>query len=89
MYDVAMTDDMEKALLRTAREQIDAVRAERSQLAELIRQSNETILRSQELLGRLDAILARLEPDNPDGSTGRRLTRCSRPRPPVPGSYRS
>ncbi len=42
-----------------AKEQIEALRRERNQLAEQIRSSQETIARSQELLKSMDEMLAK------------------------------
>ena len=50
-----------ESLLKSAREQIAALRRERDELAEQIRQSHETIARSIEMLRRMDAILAMAE----------------------------
>jgi outer membrane murein-binding lipoprotein Lpp len=46
---------------RSKQEQIDALRAERDQLAEQIRSGQETIARAKELIARLDDMLAKLE----------------------------
>jgi chromosome segregation ATPase len=45
--------------VQRAREQIEALRRERDQLAEQIRSSQETIARSQELLKAIDVALAK------------------------------
>jgi hypothetical protein len=49
----------EKTIALSAKLQIAAIRRDRTLLLEQIRQSQETIARSQELLRRVDAILAR------------------------------
>jgi len=51
----------DKQLLRSANEQIKAVRWERDELAQQIRLSQETIARSQALIARLDKLLGDLE----------------------------
>ncbi len=53
-----MTGDPSEGKPGLSREEIDAIRRERDALALRIRQSQETIERSQELLRRLDQILA-------------------------------
>ena len=53
-----MSDDP----VRSVQEQVNTVCRERDQLAAQIRQSQETIARSQKLIERMDAILAQLDP---------------------------
>jgi hypothetical protein len=52
----------DKALLESARAQIAAIKRDRVALLDQIRQSQETIARSQALLRRIDEILARAGP---------------------------
>jgi vacuolar-type H+-ATPase subunit I/STV1 len=52
---IVMPDD----LARSAKEEIEAVRRNRERLAQQIRKSQETIARSQELLRRIDDMLAK------------------------------
>jgi ATP-dependent exoDNAse (exonuclease V) alpha subunit len=62
MLRFCMTDTApDKQLLRSANEQIKAVRRERDELAQQIRLSQETIARSQALIARLDKLLRDLE----------------------------
>ena len=62
MLRLCMTDTApDKRLLRSANEQIKAVRRERDELAQQIRLSQETIARSQALIARLDKLLRDLE----------------------------
>ena len=58
----AMDDNTVRAVahLRESREMVHRVRAERARLIEQIRQSQDTVERSQEILARLDTLLARL-----------------------------
>jgi hypothetical protein len=58
-----MVDPPQDPTLRSARAQIEAVRQERDTLARQIRQSEETIARSRALIERLDAILAKIRPN--------------------------
>jgi septal ring factor EnvC (AmiA/AmiB activator) len=51
----------DRQLLRSANEQIKAVRRERDELAQQIRLSQKTIARSQALIARLDKLLGDLE----------------------------
>jgi uncharacterized coiled-coil DUF342 family protein len=53
---------MADAISKSKQEQIDALRAERDQLAAQIRSGQETIARAKELIARLDDMLAKLDP---------------------------
>jgi hypothetical protein len=53
-----MTND-----LKLQKEQLDQIRRERTQLAEQIRMSQQTIERSQQLIRQMDEILAKAEQD--------------------------
>jgi septal ring factor EnvC (AmiA/AmiB activator) len=58
-----MVDPTQDPQLWSAKAQIEAVRQERDTLARQIRQSEETIARSRALIERLDAILAKIQPE--------------------------
>jgi len=47
--------------LESAQQQLASIRRERDKLAKQIRESRETIARSQALIERLDALLAKLD----------------------------
>jgi hypothetical protein len=55
-----VNDDLGKALLRTSQEQIAAIRRDREQLLAQIRESQETIARSQALVKRIDDLLTKI-----------------------------
>ena len=54
-----MNDDFGKAQVRASQEQIAAIRRDRELLLEQIRESQETIARSQALVKRIDDLLTK------------------------------